>query len=411
MKLKRQHDDFQVEELPTVRGGGRGRFGFYRLTKRGMGSLEAIEAVARRWNLAARQISYGGLKDRHAATIQYLTIFEGPDRGLNESSFSLEPLGRLEHPYGPSFFRGNRFVVVLRDMDAEAAARAGKALAEIPRDGLPNYFDDQRFGSVGFDGDFIARAWLQGQFDRALWLAIAAPTASDRPDARAEKAILRDHWNNWAEAKARLPRSHARSLVTYLVDHPQDHRGAFARLRRELRSIYFSAFQSYLWNVMLGRMIERETRADQRVAVDFKLGPMPVQHGLDEEQAAGLKALRIPLPSSRNPLPPGALGEIAAAVLGESSLTWEAIRVKYLKDVFFSKGDRPALFEAREVSHEILPDDLYPGRFQARLKFELGKGSYATLVVKRITVVAGVVAEGGDGLDEDADNASDPAGG
>ena len=43
------------------------------------------------------------------------------------------------------------------------------------------------------------------------------------------------------EAKARLGRSHARSLVTYLVDHPTDFRGAFARLRRDLRSLYFSA--------------------------------------------------------------------------------------------------------------------------------------------------------------------------
>ena len=66
MKLKRQPEDFQVEELPLVAGGDRGRFALYRLTKRGMGTLEAIEAICRRWNLAGRRVSYGGLKDRHA---------------------------------------------------------------------------------------------------------------------------------------------------------------------------------------------------------------------------------------------------------------------------------------------------------------------------------------------------------
>jgi len=135
MKLKRQPEDFQVEELPTVSGGDHGRFGFYRLTKRGIGSLEAIEAIRRRWNLSGRQIGYGGLKDKHAVTVQYLTIFEGPDRGLREHSFDLEPIGRLVRPYGPDQFRGNRFTVVLRDLSASAVEKARKALGELPTTG------------------------------------------------------------------------------------------------------------------------------------------------------------------------------------------------------------------------------------------------------------------------------------
>jgi tRNA pseudouridine13 synthase len=265
MKVKRLAEDFQVEELPLVEAGARGRFVFYRLTKRGMGTLEAVEAICRRWNLSGRRVSYGGLKDRHALTTQYLTIVDGPQRALHETSFDLEPLGRLERPYGPAQFRGNRFVVVIRDLGEPATERALAALAALPRDGLPNYFDDQRFGSVGASGEFIAHAWLTGNAERALWLAIAEPNASDRPGTKGEKAILRECWGRWPEAKGRLERSHARSLVTYLVDHPSDFRGAFARLRRELRSLVFSAFQSHLWNLMLGRWIERLTRPEHQV--------------------------------------------------------------------------------------------------------------------------------------------------
>ena len=43
MKLKRIPEDFRVEELPTIRPGERGRFVYYRLTKRGLGTPEAIE--------------------------------------------------------------------------------------------------------------------------------------------------------------------------------------------------------------------------------------------------------------------------------------------------------------------------------------------------------------------------------
>jgi tRNA pseudouridine13 synthase len=388
MKLKRQPEDFQVAEIPLVTPGDQGPFVFYRLTKRGLGTLEAIEAIRRRWNLAARQISYGGLKDRHAVTVQYLTIADGPNRRLHETSFDLEPLGRLRAPYGPDQFQGNRFVVVLRDLSAAALERANGALAELPRDGLPNYFDDQRFGSVSSGGEFIAAAWLRGDHERALWLALAEPNPLDRPGTKAEKAIVRSCWGRWPEAKSRLDRSHARSLVTYLADHPADYRGAFARLRRELRTLYFSAFQSHLWNQMLGHVIEQATRPEQRVALAFKAGSLPIHRRLDADQTAALGASRIPLPSARTPLPEGPLREPALAALAPFGLAWEDLRVKHLKDVFFSKGSRPALFFAANLTHDTAADDLYPGRQKLRLAFELPRGAYATLVVKRVTDAA-----------------------
>ncbi len=389
MKLKRQPEDFQVEELPIVQPVERGRFGFYRLTKRGLGTLEAIEFIRRRWNLSGQQIAYGGLKDRHAVTIQYLTILDGPMQPLREQSFDLEPIGRLAAPYGPNGFRGNRFVVTLRDLSREAADRAVAALDEVPRDGLPNYFDDQRFGSVGFDGGFIAHAWLLGKHEEAFRLAVAEPTPMDRPETRAEKQVLRDHWGDWPAAKDALGRSHARSLVTYLVDHPTDFKGAFARVRRELRSLYFSAFQSHLWNLMLARLIGRETRFDQRVMLDFKVAPLPIHRHLEPDQARLLASTRLPLPASRTPLPPeGLVRELALAVVAEMGLAWEDLRVKGLKDVFFSKGDRPALFFPTDPAHEFAPDDLYAGRFKVTLRFDLPKGAYATLVVKRVTEAA-----------------------
>ena len=396
MKLKRQPEDFRVEELPLVTGVKEGKFGFYRLTKRGVGTLEAIEEIRRRWDLASRQISYGGLKDRHAVTVQYLTIFNGPGRPYREGGIDLEPVGRLDFPYGPNQFRGNRFTVVLRDMGEPGVAAAVRSLGQIPRDGLPNYFDDQRFGSLGFDGEFIGRAWLRGDHEAALRLAIAGANPMDRPDARAEKETLRATWGDWAEAKARLPRSHARSLVTYLVDHPTDFRGAFARLRRELRSLYFSAYQSHLWNLCLGEAIGRIARPDQRTAVKFKAAELPVHHGLDPEQADALRAAMIPLPATRTKLPDdGPIRDVALAVVGREGLAWEDLRVKHLKDVFFSKGSRPALFFPGGLTHEAGPDALYPGRQLLRLGFELAKGAYATLVVKRITDAA-TASDGGD---------------
>ena len=178
--------------------------------------------------------------------------------------------------------------------------------------------------------------------------------------------------------------------MTYLVDHPTDFRGAFARVRRELRSLYFSAFQSHLWNLLLARLIERTTRPEQRVPIDFKVATLPIHRGLDPDQAAALAACRIPLPAVADPAARGpARATLALEVLAEHGLAWEDLRVKHLKDVFFSKGDRARAVLRREPRRTPSPPtSSTPAGKKLRLAFELPKGAYATLVVKRLTDAA-----------------------
>ncbi len=386
MKLKSRPEDFQVEEIPLVEPGSDGRFVFYRLSKQGIGTLEAIDSVRRQFDVSASRVAHGGLKDKHASTIQYLTILDGPERPLRQPNLELEPIGRLSHPYGPTYFRGNRFRIALRNMTTRQAEQAAQALADAARDGIPNYFDDQRFGSMSAAKEFSARAWLEGNYERAFWLAIVEPNPLDRPETRASKDILREHWGNWAEAKAKLDRSHERGLVTYLVDHPDDFRGVYARIRRDLRSLYFSAFQSHLWNLVLADVIEQTTRPDQRMLYDFKSAKLPIPRGLESEQAERLATMSIPLPSARSAIPEGVVGLATVAVLERLNLEPKQLRVKHLKDVFLSKGERPAMYRLADAKHGIHADELYRDRRKLIVSFELPRGGYATMLVKRITL-------------------------
>jgi tRNA pseudouridine13 synthase len=388
MKLKCQPEDFHVEELPLVAPAETGRYTLYRLSKRNIGTIEAVLAIRRGWNLAGHVVSYGGLKDRHAVTIQYLTIMDGPRKSLSGQNFELEPIGRLAHAYGPDHFRGNRFQLVVRDLAEDNLRRATTEIEAISRDGLPNYFDDQRFGSVGFSGQFIGHAWLLGDHERALKLALGDPNPFDRSGAKVQKALIRESWGRWPELKARLERSSERSIVTYLVDHPTDYRGAFARLRRELRTLYFSAFQSHLWNLILAGWLESQTRSDQRVPVDLKVGVFPFPRRLEPDQVAALTETAIPLPCARSSIPNGPLGALAQAALARFQLEWSDLRVKHLKDVFFSKGTRAGLVFPQNVDFSAAKDELHRGRHSLRVSFDLSKGLYATILVKRITDVA-----------------------
>jgi tRNA pseudouridine13 synthase len=385
MKLKQQPEDFQVEELTDLVPSGQGPFALYRLEKHGWNTTDAIQVIRRRWQLELGRVSYGGLKDRHALTVQYLTIFHGPRRGLRHHGVRVEFLGHVPAPYTSKDIRANRFHIRLRALEPAAVEAAERAAQEVRTQGVPNYFDDQRFGSVSEGDEFVAHALVQGRLEDALCLALTAPYANDRAAQKHEKALLRAHWGDWALCKQLLPRGHAFNLVDYLTHHPGDFRGAVARLRPELRGLYLSAYQSYLWNRLLARWLERHCGPEQILSVRLRLGSVPMPRLLGEEQLAALAALSLPLPTARlkidatDPQAP-----LVHEVLAEEGLELSQLKVRGIRELFFYKGERAALCRPAQFTYESGPDERHPGRHQLLLRFELPRGSYATLIVKRL---------------------------
>src|SRR5579875_2666100 len=386
MKIKQQPNDFQVEELTTV-APSNGPYALYRLEKRGWSTLDALAAVRRRWRLEPRRISYGGLKDRHAATVQYLTIFHGPRRNLHHHDIAVQYLGQAAAPYTSRDIQANRFRLTLRDLPPDGRPILSARLALLAREGVPNYFDDQRFGSVaGAGSEFIARLLVQGRFEEALRLALTAPYEYDRAAQKEEKRLVAEHWGDWQRLKDMLPHGHARSLIDYLRLHPGDFRVAVARLRPELRGLYLSAYQSHLWNRMLAAWLHTHLRPEQLRPVVLRLGVVPFHQNMDTDQLTELAALRLPLPSARLKLgesDPGA--EVVRTVLLEEGLELRQLQIKGIREMFFSRGDRAALCLPRDLRHEFAPDENHRGRDKLILDFELPRGSYATLLVKAIT--------------------------
>ena len=389
MKLKCTPDDFLVEEQigPLPQGGP---FALYTLSKSSLGTPEAIDAVLRHWNLPRSQVAYAGLKDRHAQTKQFVTIKGGPRRGMRQTNLELAYVGQVGRPLAARDITANAFSIVIRDLTGDEASASSQALETIAREGLPNYFDSQRFGSVGKSGEFIARAWCLGDYERALWLALAEENVHDRPDDRRQKQILRDLWGKWPECKAALDRSHRRSVVTYLADKPGDFKRALALVRHDLRSIYLAAFQSDVWNRMLAVFLRQHLRSEQ-LSLE-RIGPreLPFFSPLDAQQRALLHAAELPLPSARLHLEEGPLKQLIEGVLAEDGMELRQMRLKFPRDTFFSKGERRAVFLPQDVKVAEGDDELYRGGRKLTLRFSLPRGSYATILVKR---VVGPVAE------------------
>lgn len=386
MKLKRLPDDFRVEELTDFAADG-GPFALYVLEKRSLGTLEAVAAIVRKWNLARERVAYGGLKDKHAVSRQYITIHNGPPHNLRQTNFEILYQGQASREFRADHITGNRFELVLRDLTPPQLAHAQRGLEAAARDGLPNYFDSQRFGSLGESGEFLALPWCRGDYERAVWLALADPNPRDRPDQREEKRLLREHWGDWSACRGALANSPLGSVVNFLAHNPRNFRSAITYIRQDLRSLYLAAFQSYLWNQMLAEFLREQLGQDQSGNSEKEEDSIAFYSVLTDDQRAVLASAVLPLPSARLHLADGPTKELIERVLGRHGLEQREMRIKYPRDSFFSKGDRAVIFFPRNLRHEPAEDDLYPGQQKLCLAFDLPRGSYATILVKRITSV------------------------
>ena len=183
MKVKASPEDFRVEEESSLALSDRpGPYAVYRLEKTSWDTFDLLDLIARRLGVARRDVTVAGIKDRHGSTSQLVAVrgLKGRPRALRETNFSAVPAGWTDAPLSARSIAANRFSLVLRDMDRPEARRCVANLAAMRRDGMPNYYDEQRFGSARHGGGFMGKELFLGRRERALRLYFTASKHDDR---------------------------------------------------------------------------------------------------------------------------------------------------------------------------------------------------------------------------------------
>lgn len=234
---------------------------------------------------------------------------------------------------------------------------------------------------------------MRGENEKALKLALASPSGEDRKKERDLKVLLRDRWGDWAGLAKELPPVPARNVASYLAGHPGAFGFAFELLEQNLRILYVSAYQSWLWNRTLAAIVRK---LPDTYEVDYAAGKHVFYRTLSPADHDRLAELAVPLitPSQKFE---GELAEITAALLQEDKVEQRHFRLKKLAKTFFGKGLRDALIAPGGLESSIGDDELNRGRRKMTLSFELPKGSYATVLLKRLFHEA--VAADGDEAD------------
>ncbi len=151
--LKRLNEDFIVTELPLQLPCGEGEHVWLDVEKNGANTAFVAQQLAEAAGVQERDVGYAGLKDRHAITRQWFSIYlpkgETPDlTQLQHPEFKVLGQSRHVKKLRPGDLQGNRFRIVLRDVAGERDA-IERNLRFVASQGVPNYFGAQRFGHDG----------------------------------------------------------------------------------------------------------------------------------------------------------------------------------------------------------------------------------------------------------------------
>jgi tRNA pseudouridine13 synthase len=388
--IKARPEDFVVEERAELPLRGAGEFRVYRLTKSGWNTLDLVRRLARNCGVSPAAIAYGGKKDRHGLTSQYLTIRDARDFSREERNFRLEFFGFIDRPMGPDLIQANGFRIVLRDLPESGPIV--RALEDVRRFGVPNFFDDQRFRSYDPERGFFAEKVLRRHYNGALQIYITSTTPEMDAAERERRRELFAKWRDWPACLALASGREEKAILGYLAAHPKEFARALHKLPQEEVSMRYSSFQSHLWNELLRRLIR--ALVPEAAAVAGAEGSYLFWRKLDKPAETALKDLSLPTAAAHMVFPDERTQALFEGILADGGLRRPDFRTHALRKVYFKSFLRRAVIHPENLEMgEEGPDELYPGRRRVELSFSLPRGSYATMVIKRLMLANSAESE------------------
>jgi tRNA pseudouridine13 synthase len=331
-KIKEKPEDFVVTEVIDLARFSpcyEGDYVYFWLKKKGYNTVSAVDKISRFLKCKARDVGFAGNKDKQAVTKQLISIKDHAKRveagrfeKFNCNELSVEYVSRGKKPVSLGDLKGNRFEIVIREGDK----------APVPVDWIVNYFDEQRFSDVNKE---VGKAIVKGELKKACEMII-----SDK---------VKEH----------------------LKKNSGDFVGALKKLPLKTRILYIHAYQSWLWNEIVKEYIELSCKDIIKTKYSLGVFVFPRQKITDEkipiigfgfEKESLEKKIRL----------------IIEGIMKKEKINSRDFIIKQMPELSVEGGERALRVDVEALSIEKTGEKEY------KLNFFLNKGSYATLVVKRM---------------------------
>jgi len=385
MKLKQQPADFIVEEIPDFEvTSEKDEHTVFLLEKQEIDTFDAIRQIAKKIRISLFEIGYAGLKDKHALARQYISIPTRYDvQGLNVDSLTLSFVGYHRKKIKIGDLIGNRFTITVRDMSENELADVSGRAATIPMSGIPNYFDSQRFGSV-IDHEFIGKYIVLKKYDHAVKQYLTAYHKSEPKKIKDEKRKILSHWNDLSTVRV-FNKAFAEVVKEYLKT--KDWRTAYRKIPAHLREMFVNAYQSYLWNECIKEVLKEVVEKKKIYSVEYAIGALLFYANLSEDEMKKIPETFQTI--SENVTVSLEEQRIVDRVLTKEGLTLADFAIESETGNFFKTRARQVLlipenFTISQSTRDELNSKGNTVRHKIQVSFSLPKGSYATIVTKRL---------------------------
>ena len=364
-KIKQNENDFSVKEVLSEKAidsfdNDEGH-AVYLLKKSGIDTNHALADIEKRYGLVLKSL---GLKDANAKTEQYVYAYKKINslEEYNGKKYSAQRVGFVKKPISKKDMLGNYFEIRVSDLNDALPSFSGN-------ENILNFFGYQRFGSKRPITHLVGKSIIKGDYEEAIEYLLSFSSKYDSEKNNEIRKLISER-NSESEIIELLPYSMdiERNLLRQL-SNDNDSKNAIRSIPLTLRRFYIQAYQSFLFNKTLSLAYEFEEQlfAPENDDVCFDKNFVLGKFENDSSQK-----LAIPL-VGHSYYKKSRFDYYIKKVLEEELLTPKDFFIKDFQELSIDGGFRNASINYLNFQiHENL------------IKFQLSRGSYATIVLREI---------------------------
>ncbi|KYK27339.1 hypothetical protein AYK26_03715 [Euryarchaeota archaeon SM23-78] len=355
-KIKQLSQDFKVKEISDINLVTSGEYAVFKLKKKNYNTERAVQTIANALKINRKRIGYAGNKDRIAITEQNISIKNikrEKVENLELKDIELKFLGYTKEPVSLGDLKGNRFEIVVRNISKQP-----KKVKKII-----NYYGEQRFSKYNAE---IGKAIIKKDFKKAV--------------DRILDSIGEDE----------------KKVIALLEKSRNDLVGALKTMPWKILKLYIHAYQSKLWNEVVEELVKDKARP----VIDSKAGNSKTRsvfvvedqkikfNKIKKENSLvcdAKKNMKIPLIGFATEIKDKELKRVVNRIMRNEQIDYNDFVIRAIPELSSEGSERNLFEEVKDLDiGELEDDELNKGKKKVKISFSLGKGCYATEVVKEL---------------------------
>ena len=364
-KIKQNENDFSVSEVLSEKAlssfdNSEGH-AVYLLTKSGIDTNHALSDIEKRYGIVLKSL---GLKDANATTKQYVFTHKKLNslEKIEGKKYSAMRVGFTQKPISKKHMLGNAFEITVSENTTPLPSFS-------ENEKILNFFGYQRFGSRRPITHLVGKSIIQGNYDDTLDYLLNFSSKYDSEKNNELRKLISERKSE-SEVIELLPYSMdiERNLLKHLNDD-KDPKNAIRSIPLKLRRFYVQAYQSYLFNKTLSMAYEYEEELFSPTADDVCFDK---NYELGKYQNDPKQKLAIPL-IGHSYYKKSRFDYYIKKILEDESLSPKNFFINDFQELSLDGGFRNASIDIQNFSIQ-----------QNLVKFQLSRGSYATIVLREI---------------------------